>query len=112
MKSMNELLAPIRDALVSVMGTSCYHYWRASQDLPYCIWAEDSEADSYEADNHKQEQAVTGSVDYFSKDEFDSNVDAIQDALNGIDGLSWRLNSVQHEAETGINHYEWYWTVI
>lgn len=90
---------------------SCFHYWRAKANPPYLIWAEDSEADSFDGDNHKREQQIHGTADYFTKTEFDPTVDEVQEALNSI-MAGWRLNSVQYEEDTGLIHYEWEWWVI
>lgn len=100
----------IQRALTGVTE-NCFHYWRAKADSPYLIWAEDGEADSFEGDNHKQEQQIHGTADYFTRTEFDGAVDDIQDALNGI-MAGWRLNSVQYEEDTGLIHYEWEWWVV
>lgn len=110
MKSLQSNLQRIQTALVGVTS-SCYHYWRAKATPPYLIWAEDGEMDSFESDNHKQEQQLHGTADYFTKTEFDTTVDAIQNALNGI-MTGWRLSSVQYEEDTGLIHYEWKWWVI
>lgn len=88
-----------------------YHYQRPnSAAVPYAVWAEDSEADSFHADNRKSEQKVSGSINYFTKTEYDSVVDDIQDCLD-VNRLSWYLSSVQYESETGLIHFEWRWEI-
>lgn len=82
-----------------------YHYWRPVQNVPYAIWQEDGEENSFDGNNVKQEQQIHLTVDYFTKTEFDTNVDAIQDYLNSTCG--WRLMSVDYEDETNLIHYEW-----
>ena len=52
-------------------------------------------------------QGLTGTVDFFTLEEYDAIIDEIQDTLEGIEGLSWNLNSVQYEEETKFIHYEW-----
>ena len=53
-------------------------------------------------------------IDYFTKTEFDENVDRIQDALNAA-RISFYLNSVQDESGddsgSGYIHYEWVFEV-
>lgn len=110
MTSLQTKLAEIKETLTGACE-SCYHYWRAKADPPYLIWAEDGEATSFHGDNHKQEQQIHGTADYFTKTEFDQTIDGIQDALNGV-MAGWRLNSVQYEDDTGLIHYEWEWWVI
>lgn len=98
----------LKNALLTVMQ-KVYHY-TAPQNVTgsYIVWAEDNQADAVWADGQMQDQAIEGTVDYYTKLEGDMNVDAIQTALNGT-GASWRLNSVQHENDTGYIHYEWTW---
>lgn len=89
-----------------------YHYWRPQMQAPFCVWAEDGEGTSFHADDKKQEQVVTGFVDYYTKTEYDSALDVIQDTLNTLMSLipfAWVLNSVQYEEDTNLIHYEWRW---
>ena len=55
-----------------------------------------------------REQAITGTIDYFTKTEYDPAFTAIQAALTTL-GISYRLNSVQYEVDTKYLHYEWVW---
>lgn len=87
-----------------------YHYEAAGVKDRYIVWAEDSEPRSLGANNHKDGQTIQGTIDYFTKTDFDETVDKIQDALNEA-RISFRLNSVQYEDETGYQHYEWLWEV-
>lgn len=105
----NKLLA-LSTALVSIPGLSVGHYYNHKQDGDYCVWAEDSESGNVSGDNLKQAQTLEGTVDFFTKTEFNSKVDAIQNAMN-IAEIAWRLNSVQYEDETGYIHYEWIFEV-
>jgi nucleosome binding factor SPN SPT16 subunit len=54
---------------------------------------------------------MAGTIDYFTKTEFDPIVETIQEKLNSID-IAWRLNSVQYEKDTGYIHYEWAWEMV
>ena len=114
MTTITDKLLRIRDILTPVT-TNVYHYWRTNVRPPYLIWMEDAEEDSFSADNVKQDQQLHGTIDYFTKTEFDSTIDAIQAALNQITGYShkgWRLSSVQYEEDTGLIHYSWDWWVV
>lgn len=106
--SFQHKLQKVADALTSINGLKVYHYWRFGVDAPYCIWQEDSDY-GFQVDNHKVEQGVGGTVDYFTLTEYDGNIDSIQNALNGVENLSWNLNSVQFEEDTNLIHYEWRW---
>ena len=76
---------------------------------PFCVWAEDGE-NGFNAGNRKAEQAITGTVDYYTLREYDPAVDDIQTALNAL-RIPWRLNSVQYEDATNLIHWEWTWEV-
>lgn len=87
-----------------------YHYFRPIKKLPAIIWAEDGEAISFNSNNRKSCQNISGSVDLFTKTEFDPLADAVQKTLEDL-GVAWSLNSVQFEDETNTIHYEWVWEV-
>lgn len=101
-----ELLLTITDKV--------FHYEAVKQYDKYIVWAEDSEGESLEADNYKAEQSMQGTIDYFTKEDMDENVDKIQEALIKS-RISFYLNSVQYESadDSGSNyiHYEWVWEV-
>ena len=98
-------LADLKAALLSVTS-NVYHYDATGAKGKYIVWAEDGQADAVWADGKMQEQTITGTIDYFTKTEYDPNFNAIQTALNGI-GISYTLNSIQYETDTKYIHYEW-----
>lgn len=108
---MMSLLTKIRDALTSIEGLAVYHYWHPRLQAPFCIWQEEMEGDSLWGDNHKKEFVLTGTIDYYTLTEFDTNVDEIQNALNGIENCGWSLASVDFEQETNLIHYSWDWEI-
>lgn len=97
-------LADIQTALLTVTS-NVGHYTSFEQADQYIVWAEDGQSGSIWADGEMQEQSIQGTIDYFTKLEFDPNVPKIQEALDGV--CSWRLNSVQYEDTSGFIHYEW-----
>lgn len=102
----------VRNALESVTGLKSYHLFKpASVKAPYAVWQEDSEGNSHYSDNLKAEQVLEITIDYYTKDEYDTMTDNIQDALNNVE-VSWLLNSFQYEQETKLLHYEWLVKVI
>lgn len=109
--SFQTKLKTISDALTSIAGLKVFHYWRFGADAPYCIWQEDGET-SLQANNHKAEQGITGSVDYFTLTEYDGNVDAIQMALNSVENLAWRFDGSDYEEDTNLIHHHWRWTLL
>lgn len=99
-------LNTVKNALLTVMG-KVYHYAPPQNAAgAYIVWAEDSQGDTVWADEQMREQAIQGTIDYYTKTENDPNVQSIQNALNDA-GISYRLNSVQYEQDTKYIHYEW-----
>ena len=98
--SFQTKLKTISDALTSIAGLNVYHYWRFGVDAPYCIWQEDGET-SFEANNHKAEQGITGSVDYFTLTEYDGKpVIAEAFAAIGISNTSVSAGAVHFAQDT------------
>jgi hypothetical protein len=102
-------LSDVKNALLTV-GVPVSRYTAIEQSNKYIVWAEDNQADAVWADGQMQEQAIEGTIDYFTKHENDPNVPKIQNALNN-GNISWRLNSVQYETDTRYIHYEWVFQV-
>lgn len=100
----------VRDALLSVLS-NVGHYREHKKKPPYCVWAEDG-AIGLRGDNGTVEQALTGTVHYFTLRENDPNIQKIQIAFNAA-GISWYLNSIQYEDEDDAEyiHYEWAWSI-
>lgn len=104
---MNIILKTVRDALLSVTN-DVYHYKAHKKTDQYIVWAEDGENDADYGNDRKSQQTIQGTIDYFTKKEFDPNIEKIQEALNNRE-IPFYLNSVQYEEETGYIHYEWVW---
>lgn len=111
MMSLQNKLYQMGVAFASVVQNS-HHYWRPVTEAPCLIWAENGEASAFHGNNKKTEQAIAGTCDFFTKTEFDPLVDAIQDKLNSMEGVAWRLASVSYEEDTTFIHYEWEWEVF
>lgn len=103
-------LDDLKNALLTVTD-NVGHYEAFEKTDQFIVWAEDGEAGSGHADNHKTTQVLTGTIDYFTKTENDPNFAAIQAALNSLD-IGWRLNSIQYEDDTKYIHYEWVWEMV
>lgn len=95
----------LENALLTV-GPPVFHYTAYEQPDEYIVWAEDGQSDAVFADDRMTQQTITGTVDYFTKQEFDPNFELIQQALNSC-GVGWRLESIQYEDNTKYIHYEW-----
>lgn len=102
-------LSDVETALKTVTS-NVGHYEVFQEADQYIVYAEDGQSDSVWADGEMQEQAIQGTIDYFTKTENDSNVKKIQEALNDAE-ISFRLNSIQREQDTRYIHYEWVFEV-
>ena len=109
--SVQDKLSKVGAALYAQLGSNVYHYWRPVKSAPMCIWQEDGEGGSLRMDSTAREQAITGTIDYYTQTEYDGNIDKIQTALNAC-ASNWSINSVQYEEDTKLIHYEWTFTVI
>ena len=109
MTSLQSLLKKLYEPFLE-LDCDVTHYRRMSK-YPYVVWAEEGEENSFSADNIKQEQRITGTVDLFTRTEFDPLADDVQEILNS-EQIGWRLDSVQYEDETNLIHYLWNWWVI
>lgn len=89
--------------------TTAYHYRRPDKaPAPYLVWQEDGEGEILKADNAKAVITLQGSADYYTPEEFDSVIDALQAKFEALH-LVWRLDSVDYETDTGLIHYSWKW---
>lgn len=106
---MQERLENLMNILLSVIP-DVYHYTAVQKKEKYIVWAEDSGGQVHAGDNQVTDQAIIGTIDYYTKTEFDPNVDLIARSLSNAK-IAYKLNSIQHEDETGYIHYEWLFEV-
>lgn len=99
----------LKRTLLSV-GVPVSHYEAHKQEDQYIVWAEDGQAATLWADNSMCRQVIQGTVHYFTKTEYDPNVEKIQTAMGAV--VSWRLNSIQYEDDTEYHHWEWVWEAL
>ena len=113
MKSLQTSLKNLRDILKTISTPSIvYHYEKpANIKAPWVVWQEDGEGSSFNANNHKAEQEIHGTIDCYTQTEYDPLLDEIQDALDTAE-VGWRLNSVQYEDTTKLIHYEWEFYIV
>lgn len=93
--------------VVGTLAPNVYHYHRRQKDFPCIVWQEDG-GSAFHADDARKEISPTGTLDYFTREEFDPRVDEIEAAFYQMN-VSFSLNSVQYEEDTGLIHYEWVW---
>lgn len=111
MPTINQALNTMEATLKALPGMSekVFQDEAFKQTGKYIVWAVDGQSgDSLSADNAAFLQAITGTVDFYTKSKRDALVAKIQKAMTDA-AIDWELNSVQHEPDTGYAHYEWVW---
>lgn len=96
--------------MLLTIGPPVYHYFASGQTGNYILWAEDSSGSALYADDHIDRHTIQGTIDYYTKTEYDPVAKQIEDALNGSD-VSWYPGPVQHEQATGYIHHEYIWEI-
>lgn len=96
--------------MILTLGIPAFHHFAEKQTGNYIIWAEDNERGQLKGDNKMVAQTLEGTLDYFTKNEFDSTVFDIQNLFNDYE-IPFRLNLINHEPDTGYTHYEWIWEI-
>lgn len=109
MKSLNEVLRPVKKALLSVTDNTG-HYKAIDATKSHIIYAEDS-GTGLMADNVITAQSIEGTIDLYQLGK-DNLFDKVQEALNTYQ-IAFRLNSVQYESDEKRNfiHFEWVFEV-
>lgn len=106
MKSLNQILNDFKSCLTD-MSAKAYHYEKPrNKTAPYAVWAETGGSDSFDADNHVGELQIDCVLEFYTKTEFDSDIDTINEILDE-NTSGWNLDSVQYEDETKLIHYSW-----
>ena len=100
------MLEALKTALDSTRLSFAYAAWSKAPSGDYGVYTPDG-ANDLEADDTHAEQAITGTVDYFTRTDGTAVKAAIETALDTVVGLAWRLESVQYESDTGYLHFEW-----
>lgn len=101
----------LRDALVNMSDVMVFHYWRPNLNPPFILWQEDGEESSFDADNRKIAQGIHGTIDFYTKEEYDPVFDLIQSTLNNLDEFGWRYEATLYEEETNLIHHSFDWWV-
>lgn len=100
-----ELLKRVRDALLTVTK-DVHHFEKTGSEERYIVWQEGIEGDSLHADDKHEIMVISGTIDLFTKQEYDPWVQEITRALEDAE-ITCRIESIQYEDETGYIHYEW-----
>lgn len=111
MKSLTQILSNFKTAICK-MDAKAYHYEKPrSKTAPYAVWAETGESDSFDSDNHRGEQQIECVLEFYTKTEFDPDIDTIQSILDE-NTAGWSLDAVQYEDETKLIHYSWSFRLV
>lgn len=102
---MQETLRRVGDAILSV-SQNTFHYHAFKKPDQFFVWAESGESSAFYADNGKEGQTIEGTIDYFTRTEYDPAVDRLQEVLRSAK-IGFSLKSVQYEDETKYIHFEW-----
>ena len=103
-------LQQVRDLFLTITP-NCYHYNAWAKPNQYIVWAEDNQPNALYSDGKMQIQVAEGTLDLFTKDEYDPLFEKCQKVMNDCENITWRWNSTQYEEETGYIHHEWVWEV-
>lgn len=104
-------LKDVRNIFKPVLPGKVFHYFASGQTGNYITWSEESKNDLINADDVVTDKKWQGTVDVFTKDEYDSITDQLETAMTK-GNLYWKLNSTQYEKDTGYIHYEYVWEAL
>lgn len=105
-EKLEKLYTPFLD-----LDCDVFHLTRGDTRAPYMVWSETGEESSFHANDRKEEQQLTGLIDFYTLTEFDSIADDIQRILN-TEEIGWTLSTVLYEEETNLIHYQWRWWTV
>lgn len=97
----------IKQALLSVTQNVYLYTANGNNEVPYVVYGVDGDNNLF-GGNSRAELADAGYIDLFTKSATDPLMKGIPAALDAAE-VSFYLNSVQFEEETGLLHYEWRW---
>lgn len=101
----------IRDVLISVLGDKVGHYQaRKEWNDKYAIFGETSAATELNADDSSIETVIAGEIFYYTSEEYDSNVNAICEAL-AREEVSYSIVTIGWEQENRQISYQIHWEV-
>ena len=111
MKLLTSLLDLPYQIFKDLEDVDVYHYTKPTEkEAPYAVWMENGD-ESFNSDNQKSERVLEGTLDYYTLNDLDPALDALESAMLEM-GAAWQLSSVQFEDETNLIHYTWDWQVM
>ena len=97
----------IKEVLCNAFDNVYFAEAEVNAPFPYVVYMLDDETYSLEADNKKQNQAINGTIDLYSKYENGFELFNYMQGILTINDLTYRLNSTNYESEKGVIHFEW-----
>ena len=106
---MIQQLRTIKEILVNVCERT-YHYQapEGTRFEKYIVWQEESEYARLMGDGDKMEVRLQGSIDLFTKDEYDPLTEQIEAAFKAAHIYIEYIRTLS-EDDTGYTHYVWVW---
>jgi hypothetical protein len=101
------------EALVEALKTTDIPFveygWKNQQTSTYGVVSLDFEDESEEGSDEKLDRSWQASVDvfFYRLSERKTIVETIENVLRSVCGSGWWLNSIQHESNPDLFHYEW-----
>lgn len=86
--------------------------WDIRPDTDNIIVSHSSVTSSVYGDDRMIEQAPHGYIDLFSVTDKKDYAMQIQQILNGLEGIAWRLNVVDYEESTRLMHWQWEFSCV
>lgn len=90
-------------------GIPAAHYGWEKNLMPttdHIVYAEES-GDDFLGDGKHAETGTEGTVDLYTRDYTETTKNKVEAALEGLENVVWRLNSIQFENDTRYVHFEW-----
>lgn len=107
MENVTSIVTAMKDA--TKYPTTAYA-WKNQTAATYLV-VSDEGADAFWADGKLSEAKNAGTVDLFTKVADGTTKATTEAAMDALD-MSYYLNSVQYEDDTGYVHYEWVWEAV
>ena len=104
-------LKALHDALISVSDNVFHFSVPARTQIPYIVYAEDADTALWADDQRAMLVAIQGTIDLYCKSNMYRLIRDIPRVLSDSE-ISFYLNSIQTEDETGLMHYEWVFEVF
>lgn len=104
------------ETLITALGETglpiAKYAWDVRPDHDNLLISYSSVASTIKADDKTIEQAPRGYIDLFSVTDNRDYAMQIQQILDGLEGVAWRLNVVDYEDSTRLMHWQWEFSCI